>query len=419
MKVDVLKIENRVLNIANIPVVLIIFDVLRGFMGGIGTIETIVMMLYCLYFVLFVKKTLMANIWITIFLLYAFTLALFSTNSVRTYQNFSWVFISMMMYSIAFNHVRTLDDLKQINKSILIVIWIFVINGIVTSQLGIGTNPYGGSFVMGAFAYTTLYSGSIALLLLPLIIFDLKKNYLRIITLVVSAILYGLLFLSLRRTAIIIPVVGYLIYFVYSSYKRVIIAGLLTAAVIMIVSYPLYERILMSQINARGNVFSETYDPTEEGRFLEGRFVMDERLRDDVPFHLTLFGEEVFNEYGKYNDGYFGERQIHVDYYKIIFTLGLTGMILYLLIFWDIGFKFYRFKMALPSDTYLSELKGIFITLFLVSFMVSFMGGMLSVTFRSMIFIYLGAILGVFKGYINPESVTHKPSEALTETAMQ
>jgi hypothetical protein len=399
MQLDLNKIKHAILNVANIPVVIIIFDVLRGFTDGVGTLELILLMAYCLYFVVFVKDILTTNYWITIFLIYTFILALDSSNSVRTFQNYSWVFISLFMFPIAYRQVKTLADLKQINISIILLIIIYVINGLITSTLGIGKNPYGGTFVMGAFTFTVLYSGSIALVLLPLIIPDIKSNWVKVIILIFSILLFGLLFLSLRRTAIVIPVLGYFIYFFYSNYKKQISIGFIAAIVLMVVAFPLYESIFMSQMAARGNVFGETYDIEEEGRFLEGGFVVDERLGNNIAWRDALIGKEVFNEYGRYNQGYFGERQMHVDFFKIIYTLGIIGLLLYLMIFVDIWRKYKRFRVHIPNGIYYNEMRGIFVTLFLLSFFISTQGGMLNVSFRSMIFIYLGAILGVFSNF--------------------
>ncbi|MEA1897881.1 MAG: hypothetical protein U9N53_09495 [Bacteroidota bacterium] len=391
------KIEQKALNITYIPVVLIIFDVSRAFADKVGLIETLLLLMYCIYFILFVRGILTTNIWITIFLCYALILAFFSSDIERTIINYTRVFISLFMFPIAYYQVKTLSDLRKLNLSIIWLIIIFVLNGIVTSTLGIGANPYRGSFVMGIFIYSKLYSGSLALVLIPLWMTSIKRNFYKYVLLFFSFILFILLLLSMRRTAILIPIFGYMIYFFYSHYKKQIVIGFVSIIAFLVLSFPLYKDILYSQMAARRNIFNRNYNIANEGRYLEGAIVLNERFGNEVHWGITLFGDEVFNEYGKYANGYFGTRYLHVDFYKILYTLGTFGLFFYLMIFYNIWGKFQRYKVNISNDPCYREMVGIFVTLFLLSFFISIQGGMFDITFRSILFIYFGALLGVFE----------------------
>lgn len=202
------------LSIETIPIVVIVFDVLRGFVsGGIGSIEQLLLVAFILYFIIRRKGVLGFNLWIPVFALYTLLFGLYSSDTVRTFQNYIWVVTSLFMMPIAFVSVRSLDSLEKLNWSVIWLIIIFVVNGVITSALGIGENPYGGDFVMGAFSFATLYSGSVALMLLPVILPRITNKVWVYITIAASVILFALLLLSLRRTAIAIPLLGYGIYY--------------------------------------------------------------------------------------------------------------------------------------------------------------------------------------------------------------
>lgn len=155
----------------------------------------------------------------------------------------------------------------------------------------------------------------------------------------------------------------------------------------------------MKQVAARDNVFNSGYNLEEEYRYMETLIVFEERYANSVPWTTTLFGNEVFNSYGNYNDGLWGDRPLHIDFNKLIWETGLTGLLVYLLIFVWAVIRFFRVQKYTPPDPYFLELKGMFWALFLVVFLISTQGGMFVVAFRAMIFIYLGAILGLMDQY--------------------
>jgi hypothetical protein len=133
-----------------------------------------------------------------------------------------------------------------------------------------------------------------------------------------------------------------------------------------------------------------------EGRFLESEYVWDGALSFDVPLK-SLFGLEGFNSVGNYADGRFGDRQLHVDYNLIVNTIGLVGLMLYFAMF----FQFGRRMIQLQSRTALSPqvslfLRSVFWMLLLNQFITSFAGQMYHVSYRLMVFVVMGSILGTF-----------------------
>ena len=74
-------------------------------------------------------------------------------------------------------------------------------------------------------------------------------------------------------------------------------------------------------------------------------------------------------------------------------------MILYLLIFLQL-FKKYYFLSKKYNGLNKIELDLIFKFLFFASFLISFSGQMYEITFRSIIFLYLGGVMGIYSNFI-------------------
>ncbi|NJM16354.1 MAG: hypothetical protein HC896_14135 [Bacteroidales bacterium] len=61
--------------------------------------------------------------------------------------------------------------------------------------------------------------------------------------------------------------------------------------------------------------------------------------------------------------------------------------------------KFIKYSQYIPNLDYYKEMRNMFPVLVIVSLFISTQGGMFTVTFRAMMFIYFGAILGVFSRF--------------------
>jgi len=114
-----------------------------------------------------------------------------------------------------------------------------------------------------------------------------------------------------------------------------------------------------------------------------------------------LIGDEPFNSMGKFsifkdllNDE---ERILHSDYARLLFTTGILGLILYIIIFRKIykTYKTYISNMKLTPN--LLVLKGTFLAVFISIIVVGFTGS-LFLSFPGLIpYLYLGALLGVIR----------------------
>ena len=391
-----LKYRHRV--ILFIPVYLILFDVIYGFYqtgSGFGTHRNIALTLLVVYFILIFRKIVVLNIWMTIYLLYVLLLVPFSSNFVESMQGYLSVFASMLLFPVGFYFIRNYSELKVLNTSMIVLASIFVINSLISSVFGLGFDYYGGGVTLGGFITSKLFSASLFLVLLPVILPLTDKTIPKIYIILISGLVFVFLLLSMRRTSIFIPVFGFILYFIFSQKKMLSIATFSVFAFMLLFAYPFYKDALENQFRARRETLEET-SLDQEYRYKEAFIVVSETFSD---LKTGLFGKEIFNSSGNYNQGKWGTRPIHIDYDLILHGSGIIGLILYLMIFADIFFKYVRYASSVPNDLYMNELKSLFKILLILILLISFNGGMLQLSYRATIFLYLGALLGIFHKY--------------------
>lgn len=378
-----------------LPTFLIIFDVLSGWFAtgsGFGNLRNIILTLFILYIIIRNKNVVLMNPWIVVFLVYTLFLVPLSSDPRNSIINYLVVFNSLLTFSIAFYLFKNLQQLSELNKFLIIMMFIFNANALLTSQLGIGRNIYGGSFTLGGFVHARLYSGSVFLLLLPIVIPLIKSKTYRIIVFVFSAVLYIFLLLSMRRTSFITPLLGYLVYFTISKNKSRVIISVLTLLIIVIGAFPIYKDVLFDQFLVRKTTLEAGL--TTEYRYREIGIVWKETFSNPK---AALFGKEIYNSVGNYNEGLWGRRALHTDFAILLHGTGMTGIILYSLILIGILIGYFKYIFWYPKTGFANELNAVFVSLFVCMLFISLQGGLYAPTFRTLIFLYLGAILGIFK----------------------
>jgi hypothetical protein len=319
------------------------------------------------------------------------------------------VMISMLMFPLAFNMVNTLNKFRKLNKSIIIFISLLIFNFIISNIFKLGIDSYTQTthFVSGQLgdAWNNFtYSILITPIILPMIKSNIKKKFYLIIVFIASIILI----LSFKRIAILGLIIGFLFYFLLSKYTINKMKIIIMLIIMFIISFELYSELFFKRYEVRASKGRFTKDFYEtELRFKESIFVWDDLLSFKDPAK-SLFGLEAFNSIGIYSQGRYGLRNLHVDYNLIAYTTGLLGLFLYFLIYIKILLVFFKYKKYLPNHQYFNKLRAVFLSLFFISFITSIGGQMYHITFRMILFIYLGAILSIFRNYSSKFLTTKK-----------
>jgi hypothetical protein len=305
--------------------------------------------------------------------------------------------IPIASFAVGFHLFNTLREMKKLSISIVWVYLILGANFILSQRFQLGQSVYSdkSNFRVGnlddawnVFTY--------AVLLAPLAVSFLKGNRFLRLAAIAGAIGNAMLvFVSIKRIAVIGLITGNLTRMFFVPKNLSWIRSAIVIAFAAFCSFLLVQDIVMERLELRSNRF-ESGAIEREGRYLESYYVWDEVTSFDDPAK-SLLGLEGFNSVGNYADGLFGERNLHVDFNLIVNTIGLVGLFLYFLLFYQLFRSMMRVRNNLrmfPKERIL--LLSTFWMLLVNQFITSTAGQMYHVSYRLIVFVFLGAILGNF-----------------------
>ena len=391
MKYNIIKI------ILFIPILNILFDILFVFEPLAEILPYVRISLFLFLILIFVykrKKLFIKNNYVVYLLLfyYAFLLFFSSDNFLKSFSNYLKFFIPIIFYSIFYHIIRN-GYLYLFLKNLVIVGVLFILNFAIAQIFNLGSTVYGGEvdFYSGSFTSSALYAGSFIVVISPLFFLYSKlifnKKYLMIIVLLIVI----LLLFSMRRTAIFAMLVGVIAYFPFMKNKLKYLKWLGISVLVFMLSFPLYKDLLFKRIDARSERFEEG-SLEKEGRYVETKLIWDEIFSfKDIQY--SFFGKQFFNSKGNY--GLYGSnRPIHVDFNEIAHGSGITGLLLYLIFLSNIFFRLLRNYRKVDKSQFNNVLYSTGMAVFVMLFSISFSSGLFAVTYRTLVFSFLGGISG-------------------------
>jgi len=254
-------------------------------------------------------------------------------------------------------------------------------------------NPAGvGPENVGLLGSGSMYVPGVVLGLLPLVLKNQKKRIDKVLLLGASILLFILILLNVRRTAIIIPFLGLFGFFLYAPprFRLRITYYVAVGVLVLIFSYPLYSDILNRRMDIRreeGRLEMDFYKT--EQRYTDNQNMINAIINFKEPLKvMTGIGNSLFVDIYSYgNEAY---RMIHADIPKIFYSLGLVGVISYLLIYVSI----FKAILSVRNEGLLKDLKAGCFGLFLISFLMSINGSITLFSFRAFTFLLMGSFLG-------------------------
>jgi len=364
----------------------------------------IILLLLIIYFKYY-KTTLIKEFTpVLIFIILVTVLVPFSSKILTSLSGSLKIIITYSLLPIGYYFFNTQEKIYRLNKTLYWVIFIIILNFILANIFGIGQTSYSSSveFYAGGFHIGGLNTLALCLILVPFIYKTLDLNKRKIFILLVPLLIIFLV-ISMKRASIFAGFLGLLIYIWYSKEKANLVKVFLFIGTIIVLAYPLYADVLEEQLFAREKQLQvDVFE--KERRYMEILVVADEIINSANTLTF-LFGKEIFNTIGNYAGGTFGPRALHTDIAQVLNGTGITGFFLFLYIYFFIFNKFKKLRKKADTftprnDFFYSSLKPLFISLFIASLAISFSEGILAVTYRSVLFIYLGAIMGTYKNVI-------------------
>ncbi|MEP2448780.1 MAG: hypothetical protein ABJI69_16220 [Balneola sp.] len=312
--------------------------------------------------------------------------------------------MSMIFVYICYSYFKKIKHLNILSNQLFFSLLIFLAYLLIANIFNLGSlyveDPEEmdiGVINTGALVGNNFYSLAYLIILFPFVkkYSDYASNKLFNLVYIVAAIT---VLLPFRRTAILILAFGILLYFLInlSKIKKTLKYGLLLSF-ILLSSSPLYLPYLDAARAVRGvrgeNPFA-AQTIQQESRFLEV-FEVSDRLYEEG-LNGILFGKS-FDIVGVYPPG--SNRPLHSDFTILLYTSGLIGFALYLLIYISFFWVFIKNKTFKKNRLF----DYIFLSMFFISLLVSYPGRFTSITHRSIVFIMIGVSLAVMK--VNKQSL--------------
>lgn len=333
-----------------------------------------------------------------VFGLYAMIIALISTDMIASLLNTLKIVLPIFTLLIGYHFFNTKEKIKPLAKSMKLVLLIVIINLAISTVFGLGSSRYTKegqeeTFYMGQLSdHWNMFT--YAILSVPVLLhYETKKGKLYVgILAFFNAIL---ILLSIKRIALAGLIGGGIINAYLTLKPKVILKFALVGIVFMALTYPLYGGMLNERFSARADRFEEG-SIEKESRYLETFYVWNDAF-NFKSLDKSVFGMEAFNSAGTYAGGRFGDRQLHVDYNNILNTIGIVGLLLYFIMFIQIWRRFQSSVRGLViEDKFSKTMRSIFYSFFIMQFVTSVAGQMYNITFRMIVFIFIGAAMGYF-----------------------
>ncbi len=379
-----------------IPIFIILIDILNYYFipEGVGEIfRAIVLYLVFLYF--FVSKGGIVLDYAYKGFLFFFFFVFFDAliNSSNLFISISGslsIFISTSYYLLSYSTFKHRTDISSFSIWFSVIPLLFFINLILFTTLGLGDPVYGSNTTIrvGNLHHSRIYSGSLVILLSFVL---MRYSKLKLLHSLLIYLLFVILLLSMRRTALLIIFLGLIIYL--ALYKKTnVLKYLFLTFLFLILTFPFYKNQLNEVLEARGSRVSANEEALEEEtRYLEV-IVVTNKIFSFTDFAYSLFGTEFLNSIGTYSTPEIkmpNDRILHTDYAVIIHGAGIIGFVLYII------FSLLLFNPMVKYIKYFgfkNEITILTLMMFSTFLLVTISGSILNITFRTMYFIIMGAL---------------------------
>lgn len=382
-----------------IPLFHVLLDVSFYYLGP-GSVATYyrggVIAIYLIFIYKYFKFRFPLKIILFIFLGYIGILSLTSKEILYSLKGYSQVLLSMMMIPAGYYLINNIAKLNRLNWQFIIVIYVSVILTAIGYIFDIGRqfNYAEGEQKVGLLGSAGLYTGSVCIALLPMLIGSLRNKTLRITTYIAAIVLFIFILLNMRRTAIMIPFVG-LVAFVLTTRKKfrylsyIAAAGLIIVAASVFYGGTLKKRFEFRQEEGR---FEPDFYKTES-RYLEVvRLARSTATFTDPLASLFGIGHNIFAEHIQQKQ--IVRRMYHTDFAKLLYGSGIAGLLLYLYI---CGALVYHSRFYLKEQgAFLNQTKSMIFALSVINIALMFNGSLNLITLKSSLFLYIGALLRMY-----------------------
>lgn len=380
----------------------ICFDTI-GYIGEISTLSALIRagLMYCIFAIYLIKRNFpfyKFYVLPVIFIVYTSLLIPLSSDISGTFREHLRVVSYFIFMMIMYDYYKNIDfDLSSLFKKLPYILLVYIFYTSLANIFGLG-NLYGtrrfggqGDFQTGEIVGDFLLQVSLSIMLIPIFLYyekRVKKRYFYIIISIFSAIF---ILLSVRRTAALIIVIGYFLFFAFYKNKTKAFKYLMFFAVASLTILSMYVDTIIGMYETRNRQL--TVQSLEvEPRTLEYPVVNNIIFSFDDIKH-SFFGKDLYADAGVV-PGFHRARTLHTDYARILYGSGIIGLFIYIcFITYTIGSIYKTRKIQLPNDSFkIHYATALMLILSKVS--LSYTGGMHVISYNALLFGVLGGLLG-------------------------
>lgn len=363
-----------------------------------GYIRSGILFSFIIYF--FLKRFIInkVSIFVSIFFVYMFILALLSSDTTGSIRYLISVIITMAMLPIGYYYFKSYTDLSGLNLTLTIASAIIVIYLIYANIFQLGVSVYlDETFYTGNLSVNITKILSVYILITPILL-SFEKKYRWLVILVASLSLIFVL-IGLKRSALLAGALGLIVYTLLAPRKWFVIKVILSTSIILLVLSTFFLSTFIKRWEARQMAIEATLDVRgtyEERVDRLGEFIDVTNLVLGKGPKEILFGISLFDHVGVI-EGRGQNRPLHVDYSVFLYGSGIIGLGLFLFIYLIAHWEKKKFYTLVTKSRYIKEMNAVFYALIISGLVMSIAGSWGAVGLRSFIFLYLGAIIGVIR----------------------
>ncbi|MEX0686768.1 MAG: hypothetical protein WD267_03950 [Balneolales bacterium] len=302
------------------------------------------------------------------------------------------IFITLFSFIVSFSIINNEYQYQKLCMYTMLGGAIFIVYIIIANIFGFGMSLYGkeddlinhslisvGNMGGNSFNYLAY-----TITVLPLIVYNNKKKYIKILAFSSGVLGVIILLLTFRRSALFIILVSVLLHSSMinnKNYLKIFLSVALISLPLLIFSYSFIENIF----SIRGeSVLQYESISSAGGRTGEIEYVNNIALNSELK--NMMFGTSLNTRgvYGNYN------RSLHSDISVLIYRFGYISLLLFLSINFIIYNTFSRLKRYSPAKIYVM----VFVIFFITNLLMMIPGRMTSLSFNLLVYIHMGAIMG-------------------------
>ncbi|PVY36666.1 O-antigen ligase family protein [Pontibacter virosus] len=241
-----------------------------------------------------------------------------------------WFFTSLPLISTIYRKHSRDKIVKELSTVAFLILCLFVLNVIMSTMTGY--SPYEMYGITSGVLYGNLYATDFNILAIAtflVLAFAVRQR--NVIYFITSLTSLAFILLSLRRSVMLLSIIGIIIVILIFSTKNNIRNVIVFGAMSLVVSFVVIPNtnFLLTFIERYEQRNLADRELEEETRFLEYELIYDDIfLYED---YSPLFGYELLNSAGNYGKGILDDRTLHSDITNMIHSTGIVGLSLYLL----------------------------------------------------------------------------------------